>query len=134
MYDARMLSTRWLCFAAALGALFTSCRSDRGPAAPPDTAIPPPNADVIAGAPDRFLLIGTILTPDQVIEERVLVEGAKITCVAAGADCAMRPGAAGTTIIDTRGVIALGMIDTHNHILFDIDGAAHAVARRLPDR
>ena len=86
------------------------------------------------GRTDRFLLIGTILTPEQVIEGRVLVEGAKITCVAAGADYAMRPGAAGTTIIDTRGIIALGMIDTHNHILFDIDGAAHAVARRLRDR
>src|SRR5438034_328506 len=30
------------------------------------------------------------------------------------------PHAGGATIIDTRGVIAPGLIDTHNHILFDI--------------
>ena len=30
------------------------------------------------------------------------------------------PGRRGATIIDTKGVIAPGLIDTHNHILFDI--------------
>ncbi|MFI5290613.1 MAG: amidohydrolase family protein, partial [Polyangia bacterium] len=67
--------------------------------------------------PDHLLLLGTILTPDQVISGEVLVEGATITCVG---DCDAMPGAVGATVIDTHGIIAPGMIDTHNHILFDV--------------
>ncbi len=67
-----------------------------------------------------LLLTGTILTPDQAIDGQVLIEGDKITCVAAGVECASAPGAAGATMIDTHGIIAPGMIDTHNHILFDV--------------
>jgi len=79
-----------------------------------------PDGGVIPGAPDRFLLIGTIVTPDQVIDGQLLVEGQKITCVAAGDQCSTQAGAAGATVIDTQGIIAPGMIDTHNHILFDV--------------
>src|SRR5262245_25031302 len=79
-----------------------------------------PDGGVVVGAPDRILLSGTILTPDQVVEGQVLVEGATITCVASGTQCAQEPGAGGATRIDTHGIIAPGMIDTHNHILFDI--------------
>jgi hypothetical protein len=75
---------------------------------------------VMPGAGDRVLLTGVVITPDQVIDGQVLVEGDKITCVAAGDECSMQPGAAGATVIDTHGVIAPGMIDTHNHILFDV--------------
>ncbi|HEY2743383.1 MAG TPA: amidohydrolase family protein [Polyangia bacterium] len=67
-----------------------------------------------------LILVGTIVTPDDVIDGQVLVEGQKITCVAAGDQCSMAPGAAGATVIDTHGIIAPGMIDTHNHILFDV--------------
>jgi hypothetical protein len=75
---------------------------------------------VTPGAPDHFLLIGTIVTPDEVIDGQVLVEGKLITCVAAGSACAGMAGAAGATVIDTHGIISPGLIDTHNHILFDI--------------
>ncbi|MCU1279119.1 MAG: S-adenosylhomocysteine deaminase [bacterium] len=78
------------------------------------------DGSVTPGAPDRFLLAGTIVTPDQVIVGQVLVEGATITCVAAGDQCSTQTGATGATFIDTGGIIAPGMIDTHNHILFDI--------------
>ena len=58
---------------------------------------------VTMGAPDRFLLVGTILTPDQVIDGEVLVEGDRITCVEAGTACESRcAGAAGATVIDDQ--------------------------------
>jgi hypothetical protein len=87
------------------------------PDAPPDAAADP---TVVAGAPDRLLLYGTILTPDTVLDGAVLVEGHVVTCVDTRAACAALPGAAGATVIETRGVITPGLIDTHNHILFDI--------------
>ncbi len=75
---------------------------------------------MMPGAKDHILLSGTIVTPDQIIVGQVLVEGTTITCVAAGTGCAGEAGAAGATLIDTHGIISPGLIDTHNHILFDI--------------
>ncbi len=79
---------------------------------------------VTLGATDRLLLYGTIVTaddpPNDVITGAVLVEGTTITCVAPGDGCRAMPGAVGATIVDTQGVITPGLIDTHNHILFDI--------------
>lgn len=72
------------------------------------------------GAADRFLLVGKIVTPDTEIDGQVLVEAGMITCVDAGTVCSTKQGAMGATIIVTNGVIAPGLIDTHNHILFDI--------------
>src|SRR5277367_4318427 len=80
----------------------------------PDAGAP----SITPGAPDRFLLTGMIVTPDNAFAGQVLVEQAKITCV--DVSCAAMPGAAGATLIDTQGIIAPGTIDTHNHILFDI--------------
>ena len=90
--------------------------------APPDASeLPAGGAPTItAGAADRILLLGTVVTPETVIDGAVLVEGNLITCVDSRAACAAMPGATGATIIDTRGVIAPGLVDTHNHILFDI--------------
>jgi cytosine/adenosine deaminase-related metal-dependent hydrolase len=75
---------------------------------------------IIAGAPDRIVLRGTIVTPETVLEGEVLVEGSAITCVDTVATCDAMPGATGATIVETAGIIAPGLIDTHNHILFDI--------------
>jgi cytosine/adenosine deaminase-related metal-dependent hydrolase len=93
---------------------------DAGPdvasdSAPVDAGV----ASITPGAADRILLIGTVVTPDTSYEGQVLVEQDKITCAQPGTACAGKPGANGATIIDTQGVIAPGMIDTHNHILFD---------------
>jgi hypothetical protein len=66
----------------------------------------------------NVILQGTVLTPDTFFDGQVLIEGDTITCVAPGVACeGMDPGA---TVVDTGAVIAPGLIDTHNHILFDI--------------
>jgi cytosine/adenosine deaminase-related metal-dependent hydrolase len=91
------------------GALPTEGGADAGPA-----------PTIMLGAKDRFLLIGTVVTPDVTIDGAVLIEQDKITCVDLVGVCAGMPNAPGATIIDTKGIIAPGLIDTHNHILFDI--------------
>jgi cytosine/adenosine deaminase-related metal-dependent hydrolase len=79
-----------------------------------------PAATVTLGTTGNILLLGTIVTPDVTFVGEVLVEGSTITCVQSGTACASQSGAFGATVIDTKGVIAPGLIDTHNHILFDI--------------
>jgi hypothetical protein len=61
-----------------------------------------------------------VLAPGSSFDGQVLVEGDTISCVAAGTLCSERPAAADATLIDTAGIIAPGMIDTHNHVLFDV--------------
>jgi cytosine/adenosine deaminase-related metal-dependent hydrolase len=73
---------------------------------------------ITPGAADRFLLRGTLLTPTGPIGGELLIEGTMITCVAPS--CSGQAGAAGATIITTSGVIAPGMLDSHNHGLFNI--------------
>jgi 5-methylthioadenosine/S-adenosylhomocysteine deaminase len=82
-----------------------------------ETGEPP---TITVGASDRLLLLGTIVTPEEIVEGAVLVEANLITCVDTAAVCAALPGATGATVIDTKGIIAPGLVDTHNHILFDI--------------
>jgi len=71
-----------------------------------------------AGAVTRILLKGTVLTPTGAIGGEVLIENNALTCV--GPTCSAEPGAAGATVIQTNGIISPGLIDGHNHILFDI--------------
>jgi 5-methylthioadenosine/S-adenosylhomocysteine deaminase len=78
----------------------------------------PPEPILMPGATDHFLLKGTILTPTGPLDGELLVEGNLITCVAAS--CSAQAGAAGATVIRTFGVIIPGLIDAHNHGLFDI--------------
>lgn len=59
-----------------------------------------------------------VVTPDQAFQGEVLVVNDLIACV--GATCAGDPSAPSATVIDTHGIIMPGMIDTHNHIQFDI--------------
>ncbi len=105
--------------------LFAACRASQpgthDAAVTADAAIDAPSGPgptVTIGAADRMLLLGTIVTPDTAFVGEVLVEGNLITCV--DVSCAAMPGAAGATIVDTKGIISPGLIDTHNHILFDI--------------
>jgi 5-methylthioadenosine/S-adenosylhomocysteine deaminase len=70
------------------------------------------------GGNGSLVLQGTILTPDTIIEGQIRIEGSVIVCVAAGDVCAREsPGA---HVVITDGVITPGLIDTHNHILFDV--------------
>jgi cytosine/adenosine deaminase-related metal-dependent hydrolase len=100
-------SCGWLIAVAALG-----CHGD-GPRRVGDGTI-------VVGAPDRILLSGIVVTPETSFDGEVLVEAGLITCVEPGTTCADKSGAVGATMIDTQAVIAPGMIDVHNHILFDI--------------
>ena len=91
----------------------------------PDLSMPATHSDagiatIQPGATDRILLLGTIVSPSMTFEGEVLVEGGLITCSAPGTTCESRAGAVGATIIDTAGIITPGLIDTHNHILFDV--------------
>jgi imidazolonepropionase-like amidohydrolase len=63
----------------------------------------------------------TIVDSDPAIDPfvgEVLVTGDTIQCVAAS--CAGAPGAANATVVATNGIVMPGLIDAHNHILFDI--------------
>ncbi|HEY8076083.1 MAG TPA: amidohydrolase family protein [Labilithrix sp.] len=66
-----------------------------------------------------ILLSGTVLGPNGPFEGEVLVVGDTIVCADAGTTCEQDPKAAGVARV-TADVIAPGMLDTHNHILFDI--------------
>ncbi len=65
-----------------------------------------------------FLLKGTVLAPAGPIDPgQVLVVADRIVCVAR--DCTNHPAAAGVTVIDTRGVISPGLVDSHNHLTYN---------------
>jgi len=73
---------------------------------------------VSQGDPDKVLLQGWVITPDQSFAGEVLIEGESLSCVAPS--CSAEPGAATASVVATGGIIMPGMIDTHNHILFDV--------------
>lgn len=66
----------------------------------------------------RILIRGTIVTPDGPLEGEVLVDGDTIACVAA--DCTGDPAANGASILEANGYVLPGLIDLHNHVLFNI--------------
>jgi cytosine/adenosine deaminase-related metal-dependent hydrolase len=73
---------------------------------------------VTAGAADRFVLRGRVVTPATVLAPgEVLVVGNRIACVARS--CADRPGYTGATVIDTAGIVYPGLVDGHNHVAYD---------------
>lgn len=76
-----------------------------GPSAPAEILTPGPGT--------KLLLRGVVVTPDQSFSGEVLVEGDTITCVAPSCGAA-------DVVVDTHGSIFPGLIDTHNHIQFDI--------------
>jgi cytosine/adenosine deaminase-related metal-dependent hydrolase len=92
---------------------------DAGASSPDAAALPSgPPVIVRAGRPDRLLLAGTVVTPDVAFEGEVLIAGDVLACVAPS--CAADPAAADATVVATNGIIFPGLIDTHNHILFDV--------------
>lgn len=106
----------------ALVALVAACG---GGSDVPDASTPDAQSDV-ADEPDVYtgpvglMLVGTIVTPDTVIDGEVLVIGQTITCADVASVCDADPNAAHAVYVQTNGVIAPGLIDTHNHVLFDI--------------
>ena len=75
------------------------------------------------GAPGKILLKGCIVTPGSSFDGEVLIESDTLTCV--GADCSASPGAATASVVVTHGIVLPGLIDAHNHILFDIFDETH---------
>ncbi len=66
--------------------------------------------------PSKTLIKGTVVTPDQVLDGEVLIEGDTITCV--GASCTVPNGA--TRITVTNAYIFPGFVDAHNHVAYNI--------------
>ncbi len=94
----------------------------------PDAEPPPPEGEMeITGGDPKLgvLLEGTVIGESGAFEGQVLVlADGTIGCVDQGDTCAREPGAAGAARVVTNGVIAPGLIDVHNHILFDVfDGS-----------
>ncbi len=84
---------------------------------------PPPSDEPVisvAGAPDRLLLRGVVVTETGFFEGEVLTDGENITCVASSCASAVQAMSPGPTVVVTNGIILPGLIDAHNHILFDI--------------
>ena len=70
----------------------------------------------VGTTPGTFVLQGTLVTPEQVVEGKVVVEGDAITCAAP--DCAEPPGA--TRITFTDAYLFPGFIDAHNHVAYNV--------------
>jgi len=73
---------------------------------------------LVQGANNKYLLRGLIVSPETAEAGEVLVESNMIVCV--GPDCASDPKAQGATVIESHGMIFPGMIDTHNHVLYNV--------------
>src|SRR6266481_9311838 len=71
---------------------------------------------VVGTDPSKTLIKGTLVTPDQVIEGELLIEGDTITCVAV--TCETPDGT--TRITVTNGYIFPGFVDAHNHVAYNI--------------
>jgi 5-methylthioadenosine/S-adenosylhomocysteine deaminase len=66
--------------------------------------------------PTKFVIKGKIVTPDQVIDGELVIEGDQITCVAAS--CTDPPGATRVTV--TNAYILPGFVDAHNHVAYNV--------------
>ncbi|MBS2013021.1 MAG: amidohydrolase family protein [Deltaproteobacteria bacterium] len=120
-----------LAAASTFVALVVSCSDQENPTFPPP---PPPGSDggaeadtdggntTVTGDPSKGVLLeGTILGETGPIEGQILtLPSGTIGCLAPGKGCDEQATAAGAARVVTDGVIAPGLIDTHNHILFDI--------------
>jgi hypothetical protein len=73
---------------------------------------------VVPGLGSALLLRGTIVTPTVAFVGEVLVQGDAIACVAAS--CAGQPGADTASVVETKGLVYPGLIDTYNSTLFDV--------------
>lgn len=101
---------------------------DSGVVETPDAEPPPPEGEmeILSGDISKGILLdGTVLGETGAFEGEVLVlPDGTIGCVDLGEACSREPAAAGAARVLTKGVIAPGLIDTHNHILFDVfDGS-----------
>ena len=118
---------------ATLALIAASCSDQQNPTreAPP-LEIPdggpeeggpgPGDGSVVTGDPTKGILIdGTILGETGPYEGQVLtLPNGTIACAEPGKVCEADPAAAGVAKVLVDGIVVPGLIDTHNHILFDI--------------
>jgi 5-methylthioadenosine/S-adenosylhomocysteine deaminase len=71
---------------------------------------------VIGSDPSKTVIKGTLVTPDQVLDGELVIEGDTITCAAA--TCTAPDGA--TRITVTNAYIFPGFVDAHNHVVYNI--------------
>ncbi len=90
---------------------------DAGTDAPVD-----PETSTVTGDPSKGILLeGTVIGESGPFEGQVLtLPDGTIGCAEPGKACEAEPQAAGVARVTIDGVIAPGLIDAHNHILFDI--------------
>lgn len=69
----------------------------------------------IGSDPTKKVLKGKLVTPDEVLDGKLVIEGDTITCVAV--DCTEPPGATIFTI--TNAYIFPGFVDAHNHVAYN---------------
>ncbi|MFO0567461.1 MAG: hypothetical protein U0263_17520 [Polyangiaceae bacterium] len=82
---------------------------------------PPSGAEVIeVGAPNRIWLRGTVVTETGSSQARCWWTERTRAASPRAVPARSRRRASGPTIVETHGIILPGLIDTHNHILFDI--------------
>ena len=121
---------------ATLVIVAASCGDQKAPAAtpPPDVTgddgggdagnvgdALPGDSSVTGDGAKGILIEGTVLGEMGPFEGQVLaLPAGTIGCAEAGKVCEGDPLAAGAAHVTVDGVIAPGLIDTHNHILFDI--------------
>lgn len=86
-----------------------------------DSGYVPEPPTVTAGVRDRILLYGTVVLPmgnaNDIPEGEVYVAGGRIACVGPRGACAMM--SEGASIVDTKGVILPGLVDSHNHVAYN---------------
>jgi 5-methylthioadenosine/S-adenosylhomocysteine deaminase len=66
--------------------------------------------------PTRVFMTGTLVTPDQVLDGEMVIDGDTITCVAT--NCTAPAGA--TQITVTNAYILPGFVDAHNHVAYNL--------------
>jgi 5-methylthioadenosine/S-adenosylhomocysteine deaminase len=71
---------------------------------------------VVGTDPTKVILKGTLVTPDQVIDGELVIDGDTITCVAV--TCESPTGA--TRITVTNAYVFPGFVDAHNHVTYNI--------------
>lgn len=74
----------------------------------------------MAGSAEFVRIKGTVVSPERVVcDGEVLYSTRTGRILCAGADCSMRPEAAGATVVCSEGVISPGLIDPHQHLQFN---------------
>src|SRR3989442_5915394 len=76
-----------------------------------------PATTVVVGTDlSKTVMKGTLVTPDQMIDGELVIEGDTITCVAVS--CTAPTGATRVTV--TNAFILPGFVDAHNHVAYNV--------------